>query len=93
MEFGIEFDMLEFSKKFGTKFDIEFDKLEIGIECGKLSSFVHNGFPYIESSSLVPVLFREVFSHPFISFFHLLVNGFSVTCFCIFLANCYRVIH
>ena len=32
----------------------------------------------IESSSLVPVLFREVFSHPYISFFHLLVNGFSV---------------
>ena len=30
------------------------------------------------SSSLVPVLFREVFSHPYISFFHLLVNGFSV---------------
>ena len=25
-----------------------------------------------------PVLFREVFSHPYISFFHLLVNGFSV---------------
>ena len=32
----------------------------------------------IESSFLVPVLFREVFSHPYISFFHLLVNGFSV---------------
>ena len=32
----------------------------------------------IESSSLVPVLFGEVFSHPYISFFHLLVNGFSV---------------
>ena len=32
----------------------------------------------IESSSLVPVLFREVFSHPYISRFHLLVNGFSV---------------
>ena len=29
----------------------------------------------IESSSLVPVLFREVFSHPYISFFHLLVLG------------------
>ena len=26
----------------------------------------------------MPVLFREVFSHPYISFFHLLVNGFSV---------------
>ena len=35
----------------------------------------------IESSSLVPVLFREMFSHPYISLFHLLVNGFSVTCF------------
>ena len=34
----------------------------------------------IKSSSLVPVLFREVFSHPYISLFHLLVNGFSVTC-------------
>ena len=33
----------------------------------------------IERSSLVPGLFREVFSHPFISFFHLLVNDFSVT--------------
>ena len=32
----------------------------------------------VESSSLVSVLFREVFSHPYISFFHLLVNGFSV---------------
>ena len=38
----------------------------------------------IESSSLVPILFGEVFSHPYISFFHLLVNGFSVTCFCTF---------
>ena len=32
----------------------------------------------VESSSLVSVLFREVISHPYISFFHLLVNGFSV---------------
>ena len=32
----------------------------------------------IESSSLVPVLYREVFSHHCISLFHLLVNGFSV---------------
>ena len=31
----------------------------------------------VESSSLVSVLFR-VISHPYISFFHLLVNGFSV---------------
>ena len=28
------------------------------------------------SSSLVSVLFREAFSHPYITFFHLLVNGF-----------------
>ena len=42
----------------------------------------------IESSSLVSVLFREVFSHPYISFFHLLVNGFCVTSFRTFLANC-----
>ena len=34
----------------------------------------------LESSSLVSVLFREAISHPYISFFHLLVNGFSVTC-------------
>ena len=33
----------------------------------------------IESSSPVSVLFREVFSHPYISFFHLLVNVFCVT--------------
>ena len=30
----------------------------------------------VESSSLVSVLFREAFSHPY--FFHLLVNAFSV---------------
>ena len=35
-------------------------------------------YSVIESSSLVPVLFREVFSHPSIFFFNLLVNGFSV---------------
>ena len=29
----------------------------------------------------VSVLFRESFSHPYISFFHLLINGFSVTSF------------
>ena len=45
----------------------------------------------IESSSLVSVLFREVFSHPYISFFHLLVNGFCVTSFRTFLANCYEL--
>ena len=32
----------------------------------------------VESLSLVSVLFREAISHPYISFFHLLVNGFSV---------------
>ena len=32
----------------------------------------------IQSSSLVPVQFREMFIHPYISFFHLLVNDFSV---------------
>ena len=32
----------------------------------------------VESSSLVSVLFGEAFSHPYISFIHLLVNGFSV---------------
>ena len=32
----------------------------------------------VESSSLVSVLFREAISHPYSSFFHLLVNGFSV---------------
>ena len=31
-----------------------------------------------DSSSLVSVLFREASSHPYISFFHLLVNAFSV---------------
>ena len=34
----------------------------------------------VESSSLVSILFREAISYPYISFFHLLVNGFSVTC-------------
>ena len=39
------------------------------------------GLQAVESSSLVSVLFREALSHPYISFFHLLVNGFSVTSF------------
>ena len=30
----------------------------------------------LQIPSLVPLLFREVFSHPYISFFHLLVNRF-----------------
>ena len=35
----------------------------------------------VESSSFVSVLFREAISQPYISFFSLLVNGFSVTSF------------
>ena len=35
----------------------------------------------VESSSLVSVLFQEEISNPYISFFHLIVNGFSVTSF------------
>ena len=35
----------------------------------------------VESLSLVTVLFKEAFSHPYISFFNSLVNGFSVTSF------------
>ena len=38
------------------------------------------GLQIVESSSLVSVLFREVFNHFYISFFHLLVNVFYVTC-------------
>ena len=44
----------------------------------------------IESSSFVPVLFREVFSHPYISFFHLLVNGFSVIIIIIIIIRFFR---
>ena len=36
------------------------------------------GLQVVESSSLVSVLFREAFSHPYISIFHSLVNVFSV---------------
>ena len=36
----------------------------------------------VESSSLVSVLFREVFSHSYISCFHLLVNVFYIASFC-----------
>ena len=42
------------------------------------------GLHVFDSSSLVSVLFKEAFSHPYISLFHLLVNGFSVTSFHIF---------
>ena len=37
-----------------------------------------------------PVLFREVFSHPYISFFHLLVNGFSVIIIIIIIIRFFR---
>ena len=36
------------------------------------------GLQVVESTSLVSLLYREVFNHSYISFFHLLVNGFSV---------------
>ena len=39
------------------------------------------GLQKVESSSFISVLFREMFSHPYISFFHILVNGFCVTSF------------
>ena len=42
------------------------------------------GLQEVESSSLVSVLLREAFNHPYISFFHLLVNSFSFTCIYIF---------
>ena len=45
------------------------------------------GLHVVESSSLVSVLFREAFNHSYISFFHLLVNGSSVTCFRTFFAD------
>ena len=32
----------------------------------------------VVSPSLVSVIFREAFGHPYISFFNLLVNGYSV---------------
>ena len=43
----------------------------------------------VEISYLVSVLFREAFSHPYISFFHLVVNGFCVTSFRTFLKTPY----
>ena len=38
------------------------------------------GLHVVDSSSLVSILFREAFSHPYI-FFHLLVNSLSVSSF------------
>ena len=43
------------------------------------------GLQLVESSSLISVLFREAFNHSYISFFHLLVNGFSVIIIIIFI--------
>ena len=46
------------------------------------SSTVHNTKyldTYHESISVLAD-FRDAFSHPYISFFHLIVNSFSVTC-------------
>ena len=45
------------------------------------------GLQVVKSSSLVSVLSREAFNHPYISYFHLLVNVFSVTCFCTFFVD------
>ena len=45
------------------------------------------GLQLVESSFLVSILFREAFNHPYISFFHLLVNCFSVTSFRTFFAD------
>ena len=57
------------------------DRTEIDLDCR---------YRVIENSSLVSVLFREVFSHPYISFFHLLVNGFSVIIIIILIINFFR---
>ena len=46
----------------------------------------HHKLPYSDYIvSDLHVLFREAISHPYISFFYLLVNGFSVTSFRTFL--------
>ena len=37
------------------------------------------GLQLVESSSIVSVLFREAFNHPYISFLHCLVNGFLLS--------------
>ena len=44
--------------------------------------YVIFGLQVVESSSLVSVLFREVFNYHYISLFHLVVNGFSVIFSC-----------
>ena len=40
---------------------------------------INFGLQVVESSSLVTILFREAFNHPYIPFSHSLVNGFFVT--------------
>ena len=50
-------------------------------EKGSHCFFKSSGYDKLELKHQNFVLFKEVFSHPYISFFHLLVNGFSVTCF------------
>ena len=45
------------------------------------------GLLVVKAHPFVSVLFREAFSHPYISFFHLLINGFSVTSFRTFFAD------
>ena len=47
----------------------------------------------VESSSLVSVLIREAISHPYISFLHLLVNGFSVISFRTFSKTPYLLLY
>ena len=44
----------------------------------------------VERSFLVSVLFREAISHPYISFIHLLVNGFSFIIIIIIIINFFR---
>ena len=48
------------------------------------------GLQLVESYSLVSVLFREAFNHPYISFFHLLVNVFSVINIIIIIKHFFR---
>ena len=48
------------------------------------------GLQVIENSSLVSVLFREAFSHHYISFLHLPVDGFSVMYLSLRLLKCFK---
>ena len=47
------------------------------------------GLQVVERSSFVSVLFREAFSHPYITFFHLPVNGFVLLVSVLFLRTLY----